>query len=189
MELESEIIGYELNNKWILWMEDTLFLDGKTVDQFSAIKGAVTHQNIIIVASSTEIILLTVEGDIIEKMSSFNIPPGIIQNIGLSKENFLLIKTNDEYYQFDKEFLQWEKVDGIEANWSMLSKNEIPESIMNNIKNEYSGEGLSLYRIILDMHAGRFFTKFGIFFADFVALGLIFLTVTGIYNLLKIKSK
>ena len=57
---------------------------------------------------------------------------------------------------------------------------EAPSSITENIMQNFQGDGVSLYKIILDIHSGRIMGSLGSYIMDLAAISLIFLCITGL---------
>ena len=85
------------------------------------------------------------------------------------------------------DFLEFSRFKGGATPWSHASAPAPAD--LEAAYQAYRGEGLSLYRVILDMHSGRFFTRFGPWIADLAALGLVALTLSGIYYAMKTKAR
>ena len=58
-----------------------------------------------------------------------------------------------------------------------------------NVAEELRGRGISLEKFILDLHTGNLFGLSGKIISDIAALALIFLTLSGLYNLWTRKRK
>ena len=58
-----------------------------------------------------------------------------------------------------------------------------------NVAEELRGRGISLEKFILDLHTGNLFGLSGKIISDIAALALIFLTLSGLYNLWMRKKK
>ena len=57
-----------------------------------------------------------------------------------------------------------------------------------NVEESLRGPGINLEKFILDLHTGSLFGLSGKIISDLAALALIFLTMTGLYNLWKRKK-
>jgi hypothetical protein len=79
--------------------------------------------------------------------------------------------------------LAWENHEEMAAEFS--SAQPLPEQLENILLKLYRGKGLSFERMLLDLHSGRFFGGFGIYFIDLAALCLISLALNGAWMWLK----
>ena len=88
-------------------------------------------------------------------------------------------------------FLLWLAITGILLNHSrglglhhVFLDNPLILSAYNmNVTEELRGRGISLEKFILDLHTGSLFGLSGKIISDIAALAIIFLTLSGLYNL------
>ena len=99
------------------------------------------------------------------------------------KDN-VIIKSAHGYYRVNLDILNWNEHDLLSANWSDTSNN-ISEKLRIAIFNEYRGKGLTIERVLLDMHSGRVVGKWGTYFMDLVAILMLVISATGIWMWLK----
>lgn len=93
----------------------------------------------------------------------------------------LVLTLSSGRYSFDRELVGW-TVLGSEARVAAVAPIEVPAELRNRIVRAYRGDGLSVYRVVLDVHSGRFFGALGIGIVDLSALAMGFLTLTGVYH-------
>lgn len=53
----------------------------------------------------------------------------------------------------------------------------------------FRGEGIPLYRVLLDLHSGRLFGTLGVWIVDAAAVAMLFLTMTGVWYALRVKRR
>jgi hypothetical protein len=99
-------------------------------------------------------------------------------------KNELLIETQNGIFSADQNFIHWNPVDAELAadgiDWSSAQK--APEDLRKTALNNYRGEGISLSRLITDLHTGRLFGGFGFLLTDLAAIVILVLTITGFIN-------
>ena len=80
----------------------------------------------------------------------------------------------------DADLLNWQQTEeSITAPlWS--SSEPTPDKLQQSITHKYRGEGLSLERVLLDLHSGRIFGTIGVLVYDLLALALGFLSISGL---------
>ena len=99
--------------------------------------------------------------------------------IGYDEQDNIIIKSAHGYYRVNLDILQWSEYDFINANWSSTSK--IIEPLKANVLEQYRGTGLTAERTLLDLHSGRIFGKWGVYFVDLIAVLFVFIAITGIW--------
>lgn len=179
LEPEGEIVSYAIREHTVTTWDRQLFFDNRPVARTTRpLRGAVWAEQLVIAAFDTEIYLLTHEGKLVERMptsQSFS----NIQRLGL-KYKRPVIETGDPlYYMADEHILDWDVIidEGIE--WSV--KTRLNESQIDELRHAFRGNGLSMERVILDLHSGRIFGHYGIYLMDAAAIALLWLSFSGLW--------
>ena len=140
--------------------------------------GAIAAEQFIVVALDNAIILLSYEGEFIERLST-RVSFSNIQRLGL-KYNRPVIETSEPlYYMADEHILDWDVIINEGIQWTeqyKLNENEYQQLLL-----AYRGNGLKLERIILDLHSGRIFGAYGIYLMDAAAIALLWLSLSGLW--------
>ncbi len=77
----------------------------------------------------------------------------------------------------------------IDTDWVMALYNmELPPDMSPEMAEDYRGKGITLEKLILDIHSGVIIGLPGKILSDLAALAILFLSATGIYNLWKRKK-
>jgi hypothetical protein len=142
--------------------------------------GAVSNGDLFIAAGDAEILLLDRQGSLVERIPWASISNAPIEAIGLQANMLVSIKTADQVWLADADLLNWQpaKKPPTSPQWS--SSAPAPEDLQQSIKSLYRGEGLSLERVLLDLHSGRIFGSIGVLIYDLLALALGFLSISGL---------
>ena len=137
--------------------------------------GSVYFGSMIVIADQYTLHLYTPKGELIENIEIPKQPT----YIGLSHNNQnLIVATRNGNFQTDTSLLQWQKTDR-SAEWANTIK--IPQTLEQQLNRAYLGLGVSAERLLLDLHSGRFFGQYGVWFMDIVALAFCFLAMSGIF--------
>lgn len=188
MQPRTEPVAFRLDQHWAVWLEGSLYLDGKAVCRMDELRGAALLDAAVVAAGANELVLFKPDGDIIERLNQASLPPGEIAGIGLIEGSRLAVQTGRGLYAFDSSFLKWEKLaDATAVSW--IDAAPLPENLKADLFRSHRGDGLSLHRVMLDIHSGRFFGKAGVYVVDFAALALLFLTLSGACYALFVRSK
>jgi hypothetical protein len=179
LEPEGEIVSYAINGHTVSTWGKQLFFDNQPVASTTqTLRGAVWAEQLIVAAFDTEIFLLTHEGKLVERIptsQSFS----SIQRLGL-KYKRPVIETGDPlYYMADEHILDWDVIidEGIE--WPV--KITLNESQTDELRHAFRGNGLNMERVILDLHSGRIFGRYGIYLMDAAAIALLWLSLSGLW--------
>ena len=148
----------------------------------NSITGATLSNQVLFIAFPNEMVLLTQEGELIERVSSTAELPENIQKLGVSGD-ILYLKTPNQLWQSSDQAQAWEVSDSDFNDWS----NEVtmPDQQTKQIEMYFSGKGVSLEQFFLDLHNGNIIKNFGKWFLDLIAIFLLLLSISGIWIWLK----
>jgi hypothetical protein len=181
-ESKAEMHGYKVGQHQVTVLEDRVFFDGAMIAQrLDGIVGAVETANAIAVAGRTEILLLAENGDLIERISALPTP---IAGVGVTQDGRVAVAlAPDLVFSADESLLEWRQVRDSRIDWATTSI--IPAAIREQILQAHRGAGISAERILLDMHSGRIFGRYGPWMMDGAAILLLLLAATGIIGWLR----
>jgi hypothetical protein len=176
---EGEPVAYRAGDHVITAWDNTLFFDDRIVtDLKQVMHGAMAGEQFIVVALDSAIILLSPQGEFIEHVST-NISFTNIQRLGM-KYNRPVIETSDPlYYIADEHILDWDVISNEGIAWT--SPYTLTEQERDRLLVSYRGNGLKLERVILDLHSGRLFGRYGSYIMDAAAIALLWLSLSGLW--------
>ncbi len=176
-------ISYSTEHHWLSQINQQLYFDDKLLlENTDTLLGVVETNDFVITALSSSFLLLSLEGELIEQ-SPFN----VIEKIGLDQQQRIVIKSSETTMYSDDGLLSWHPHNNLSVKWSETSA--APESIVQNIKNNFRSSILPLERVLLDIHSGRFFGSAGVFIVDISGIMLIILALSGCSIWLKHKLR
>ena len=180
----QEPTGFQLGQIWVTRIGERLYFNETELAQSSEILWGIAKQGqMIVLALEDKLLLLTEDGQQIEKLSGYDGVPAGITAIGMNEYDELVIRAAHGDYLADLNALAWEDYEEIAAEFS--SAKPLPEQLENVLLKMYRGKGLSFERMLLDLHSGRFFGSAGIYFVDLAALFFIFLALSGTWMWLR----
>ena len=167
----GEPVGYRAGAQWLTWLEGRLHLDGEPVAvDVGELVGAVALDGLLVAAAESEIILLTPEGDVVERMAAAGLP-GRIAAIGRNEGGRLVVATDSGAFAADEALLGWEPTDAPPITPAV---EPLPDEVEAETLAAYRGEGLPWERVILDLHSGRILGAWGPWLMDAAAVSLLF---------------
>ena len=169
----------------------SLYLGSKPVPgNFGELRGVISSAKLRIIATADTLILLSPAGELVEILAGFNGLPADINRIGLLSGHPVL-DTENGYFQGDAQLLNWTPLTNNPAvqdtRWSVSTN--LPVATAQQIASRYRGNGLTVERVILDLHSGRILGAFGPLLADLVAVIFILLAMTGIWMWFKTRRR
>lgn len=167
------------NNSHIIsaWQNQLFFDNTAITDLQENIHGAISAEQFIVVALDSEIILLSFEGEFIERVST-SISFSGIQRLGIKYKRPVIETHEPLYYMADEHILDWDIISGDDITWT--EKHTLTENEYDKLLIAYRGSGLKLERVILDLHSGRIFGEYGIYIMDAAAILLLWLSFSGL---------
>lgn len=177
LEPEGEPQNYAATGHNISQWQQAVFFDNKVITSSEqSLHGVIAGNQFIALAFDNELLLLSDQGEVVEHIPvSF----GKIQRLG-KKDNRAVIKTSkQQYYQADANVIDWNTISNKGIAWSEAVA--ITSTQREALLRAYRGNGLSLERVILDLHSGRIFGHYGVYLMDAAALALLWLSLSGLW--------
>lgn len=177
----GDLRGYEAGGHWLSQLDGEIFFDGRMLAQaFDGFIGAVQVDNTIAAARAREILLLDGAGALIERITALPVP---IARIGVAADGRMAIAADGMIFTSDTALLEWKKSGPDGVAWATSAP--VPEKIREQIIQAHRGAGLSLERILLDVHSGRILGRYGPWLMDSAALLLLGLAASGVFGWLR----
>ncbi|NOX76499.1 MAG: PepSY domain-containing protein [Gammaproteobacteria bacterium] len=142
------------------------------------LRGAVALGEIFVIAREGELILLTPEGDIIERIGNAGGLPAGLQKIGVENGS-LVLQAAHGFYTTDDTFLDWHHIDVDDSPW--VQSQPLPDPVYQRLATQYRGRGLTVERTLLDLHSGRILGNWGVWLMDAAALAMLMLSLSGVW--------
>jgi len=177
-EVEADSV-FLLEDKVISQFGDQVFVDAQPVaTSLKPILGGIYLEEITVIASHDELILLSHEGEFIEQMGGAMGIPSQIQNIGLF-HGLPVLQTRSGMWRGDELLEQWQAISLQGVSWS--EPTSMPTVVSQDLARYFYGKGVSVERFVLDLHNGYIIGKLGVWLLDFVAAILILLSLSGLW--------
>lgn len=160
-------------------LDNQLFFDDMLVTELNQeMHGAMISEQFIVIALSSEIILLSHEGEFIERVST-TISFSDIQRMGVKYMRPVIETSEPLYYMADEHILDWDVIINEGIEW--IEPYTLTETEYEDLLTTYRGNGLKLERVILDLHSGRIFGRYGVYVMDAAAIALLWLSLSGLW--------
>jgi hypothetical protein len=176
----DKIQSFEVGKDWLSFAGSQVYLNNTHVATLSDGLGAVSSGDLLIAAGSDELLLIDRNGRLIERQAWDQPDAGSIDSIGLLAGGHVVVKTLGQIWIADTQLLRWKPVDDKTGSPEWSYSVTIPVNIQQSISQQYVGNGLSLERVLLDLHSGRIFGSIGSLIYDLLALAVGFLAISGL---------
>lgn len=179
IEPENEPVSFRVGDHIISSWNRQLFFDNRTIATLEQdIHGAMAGEQFIVVALDDAILLLSDEGELIERVST-RISFSDIMRLGIKYRRPVIETADHLYYIADEHILDWDIMVNEEVQW--INPYTLTENERAALLRAYRGKGLKLERVVLDLHSGRIFGEYGIYLMDAAALALLWLSLSGLW--------
>lgn len=169
--------GYPAGDGFLAWGGGKWALSGRVVATKAANPvGAVEVGGIDYVATRSGLYLYRPDGRLVDKVENRSLPGLPVARLGKAGERVVLDTAEGAFASRDG--VEWEKADASSAAWSELRP--IPPEEKQKLV-EALAPGLPLQRVLLDLHSGRIFGRYGPWVVDLLACSLLGLGLSGLW--------
>ena len=176
----EEYTSFRLGDRLLTLFGRHLYLDSLELEgEYERLVGGLNLPGMLVVATGQAILLLTPEGEIIERLDGSQGVPAGMKRIGIDQNGHPVIEGGHALYQPDADFLAWRHWTGRPEEIRWIEPEPLPQDLLDKLARHFRGEVLPVERLLLDLHSGRFFGAFGIYVMDAAALILLFLALSG----------
>jgi len=176
----EHLLSFAADKHYITLMGEDLYLDQEEIRAHARqLVGASFSGDMLVIAVNDSILLLTPDGEQVDYLGGNDGVPSGIQQIGLDATDSIIVRTDDERYRPDADFLRWQRLDKHASTIRWASPVQISPAFKAALQHHFRGEVLPVERVLLDMHSGRIFGRFGVWLFDAIAIILILLALSG----------
>lgn len=176
----TEITAFSAGAVTVSAVGSRVYVDAEQVANIEQpLIGAVHFSDLIILATSDKLLLMTRDGELVEEMGAAAGIPAGIRAIGVTSDRQLVISTANGFHITDSELLAWQEIAQPDARWS---EPVTPDPLLvTSLQTSYRGNGLPVERVMLDLHSGRILGPWGVYLMDGAAIVFLLLAGSGIW--------
>ena len=184
---EPEAMGFDGKAYAATW-DGKIFYQKQILEDTTPLIGAVPLRDGTAVVTASAVHYFGLDGELIETLDSLTLPGTPISRSGRTRDLELVLETPAGTFISDENLLEFTKADtGREIDWSGVVTAK--ESDLETWKSAFSGDGIPLDRLILDLHSGRFFGTVGKWIYDLATVGVLLLSATGFVLFLRTRRR
>lgn len=158
---------------------ERLFLDGRDIGQRdSALAGIAVLGSLVVIGGEQTVYLLTADGEFVEAIDLGSELKAPIDRVGRIGDR-AVVESSGELYRSDPGIAVFEVWDDASAaTWSIAKPPNAAD--MAALEIAWRGRGVTVERLLLDLHSGRILGRSGPLLMDLVAVLLIVLSLSGL---------
>lgn len=173
--------SFAVNGRWASEAGRYIYWNDRLLEGLQPpLRGAVAFQEGAIVATANALWWLKPEGEVVAKLGPLDGLPSGIEAIALH-DGVIALHTAHGDYLGDRELLAWTPGAALtEMRWATPATPSTELRV--RLARAQRGEGLTLERVLLDLHSGRLFGRYGPYVMDGAALLMVLLAITGVWH-------
>lgn len=165
----------------VILLGTKLYSGTRPIDgEFDNLYGAVTKDDLLIAAVDHDLLLLTVQGEYVERLSKGDGAPGDIEGLAVDSQGRLIVRTESGVYRADTQLLDWQPWTETAASIAWSTPQPLSGAAISALQADYLGRILPWERVLLDLHSGRLFGNLGTWLMDAAAVLMLFLAGSGV---------
>ena len=182
---DEDPVSFAAGPVWVSWLAGRLYLDGAAVaDNAGPLAGAIWREPAVVAATAEAVYLFTADGALIEKARPVGVPPPI-ERLAAGPGETIVLGTASGAWSGDLDLGEWRETAPGAVSWARPAP--APAAVAERIARSYRGAGLPWERVLLDLHSGRLFGRFGSLVMDAAGVFLVLLAASGGYNWLQVR--
>lgn len=178
----DESIHYAAGTNTVSQNNETLYLNGESIKKnVPPLCGALQHGQLIAVCHSKGIDLFNLTGQPIESLTAgLSLPEPITAFGTIQKIPVAMGETG--IWRMDEQWLSWTAISETDADDLIpITPTNVAKTLEQKIQQHALSREITWERFLLDIHAGRFAGRWGIYLMDLAALALIYLACSGLW--------
>ena len=172
----------------ISYINGQLFVDAISIGTGEKPVGIIHATEFTIIATKSQLIVVDPDQGLVERLEGDSLPYDSLESVGKREGGEPVLIADNGQWVADPEWLSFEPYTG-ELMPVRIQSTDLNSEQMEQVLKHYRGEGISLYRILLDLHSGRLFGSTGRTMADLTAVAVILLLFTGVTGWFKKTKK
>ena len=180
ISVPDRAVSFSVAARHITQLGQRLYFDTTEIaNDVDSLIGAVSLGETIVVAVTGRLLLLNANGQLIETLDGSGGVPAGMRRLGVSDTGSLAVEAAHGVYQVQLEDLDWREseIGGIRWQASVSP----PATLYGALAVQYRGAGLSLERLLLDLHSGRIGGAFGVWIVDATGILVLMLAASGLW--------
>lgn len=182
IEAPEAATSYAVDGQALTLFGDHLYFNTRPVEgEYRALHGAMATPDMVVAALDNGLLLLTREGERIDWLDESSGLPGAIQRLGSDAVGTPVAEVYGRFFSPDADWLRWtdREDDGDGITWH--GPMPLTEAQRELLVDQYRSRILPVERVLLDLHSGRIFGRYGHWLMDAAAGLIMVLALSGFW--------
>lgn len=168
--------GLELDRRYVGW---SWLLDAYGMEKPAPYAGMVVLAPLVVVADDYRVHVLLESGELVESIDLAATIPGVIERVGRSGDR-AIVQSGEKLFRGDEAVTRFEAWDADASSEIAWSTTVLPDTAgLEALDAAWRGRGVTVERLLLDLHSGRILGRAGPLLMDLIAVFLIVLSLSG----------
>lgn len=178
-EAPAVAASFAVGNRRLSLVGNRLYLDAyEAARGLSELTGAAAWDDLIVAATSESLLYLSQQGELVDRVELGTELPAAITALGTDSSG-LVVRSMERVLRYDERSFGVAEVTGVGSfRWSIPTA--VPTALRQQIEANYRGPGVSLERLLVDLHSGRWLVNAGVWFTDAIGVLIVLLAVSGL---------
>lgn len=166
-----------LDRRYVAW---SWLLEAYGMDEPEPYAGRTSLGDLLVVGDGQRAHILLTTGELVESIDLGSALPGAIERVG-RVDDVAVLESGSTLFKSDTDitvFEPWAAGDASDVEWSPEVQPDAPG--LEAIDTAWRGKGLTIERVLLDLHSGRILSLGGRVLLDLIAIGLVLLSISGL---------
>jgi len=142
------------------------------------VRGVVSSNNIVVIATDQEFVLTTVAGSLIERMAiAMAQPPERIGTI----DSRIIVESGNAHFELDPGQMMLSPLKSVAENVTWSETMPLNNEQQQRLGAAATGQVITWERVLVDLHSGRILPYAGRYLFDLTALCLLYLCMSGVF--------
>ena len=172
------LVSFELADDWLSGdSNDQLYFNAQHIGQCRGrLIAAVQFQQQYWLACEQQLMVFNLQLELLDKITALYGLPTPVKSLAFCEQG-LCLSTEQRAFQFNSDQIVFTPY--ASKSLQLVKPKQLPAELEQRLVEQHLGHGLSLERLILDLHSGRLFGPAGVWVFDIAALLLLFLALSG----------
>ena len=174
----NHAVDFGLDRKYV---SSPWILDAYGMNAPGSYAGKVALGSFVVVGDGRRVHVLLTSGELVETIDLGAALPGDIERVGRAAD-LAVLQSSGRLFRSDADvstFQAWTDGAAADIDWSAeIARNAAG---LEALQQEWRGQGVTVERVLLDLHSGRILAAPGRLLLDIVAIGMILLGISGLF--------